>query len=155
MAPAPQDRTRTCLRSASGTHSEHSVPRGAHGAAAAAGLQPQRFDRQQAAARLIFHGVVSSLCVAEQHFHAFYIPGSLGQSFVLPFAPWLIRREEVPAIDMDRSAHLADRVRYGMDGILPERDNVAGPERPCACRLYRRFFPPPENIVFPAGVNAD
>src|SRR5205085_938863 len=80
---------------------------------------------------------------------------AFGQCFMLPFAPWLIRSEEVSAINMYRRAHLACRVRYGMDDIPPERHDVTSSKRPCACCLDRPFFPPPENIVFSASVNAN
>lgn len=60
---------------------------------------------------LFFHGVESFLGIAKHPFHPVDIPRPFGKRLMLPFAPGLIRSEEVAAIHMYCRCHLADGIQ--------------------------------------------
>ncbi len=60
---------------------------------------------------------------------------------------------------MDRAGVARNRVGHGMDDVPPERRGIAVAERPRARRLDLAvgfvLQPAPEDVVFPAGIDAD
>lgn len=61
------------------------------------------------------------LRLAKQRLDMVDVPWPFGQSFVVPLASRRGRGEEVPAIDVDRASHLADRIQHRVDDVAVER----------------------------------
>src|SRR5262245_19206686 len=75
------------------------------------------------------------LRLCEETLRIFQIPGTLEERLGIPFASRSWRREEVAAVDVNRSRHPADGIDHGMDDVASEQCNVAGAERARARRL--------------------
>src|SRR5262245_25825244 len=106
-------------------------------------VRPRRPRRSTRCAR-------ACLRLCEETPRIFQIPGTLEERLGIPFAARSWRREEVAAVDVNRSRHPANGIDHGMDDVASEHRRIAGAERARTRRLDGAPGSPPEHVVLSA-----